>query len=80
MKTFTCREVMNNEGGCDMEFTGTGPMEVAGQCGQHVMGTTDEAHKPMRDKMADQMANGTKEDQAKWFAWFQEEWDKKAEA
>lgn len=71
---------MNNEGGCDMEFAGNNPHEVAGKCGQHVMASTDEAHKPMRDKMQNQIANGTKEDQAKWFDWFQGEWDKKTEA
>ena len=70
---------MNNEDGCDMEFTGDTPHDVAGKCGQHVMASADEAHKPMRDKMANQMANGTREDQAKWFEWFQGEWDKKAE-
>jgi hypothetical protein len=79
MKTFTCREIMNNEGGCDREFKGDDMMGVAGQCGQHVMTTTDEGHKPMRDKMANQMANGTEEDKAKWFEWFKGEWDKKAE-
>jgi len=66
---------MNNEGGCDMEFKGDDMMGVAGQCGQHLMVTTDEAHKPMRD----QMANGTEEDKAKWFEWFKGEWDKKAD-
>ncbi len=70
---------MNNEGGCDMEFAGDSPHDVAGKCGQHVMTSTDEAHKPMRDKMTNQMAHGTEEDKAKWFEWFQGEWDKKAE-
>lgn len=63
-----------------MEFKGDDMMGVAGQGGQHVMTTTDEGHKPMRDKMQDQMANGTEEDKAKWFAWFKGEWDKKADA
>ena len=80
MKKFTCREIMNNEGGCNMEFSGENPQDVAGQGGQHVMTTTDEEHKPMRDKMQEQMANGSKEDQAKWFEWFQGEWDKKSES
>ncbi len=70
---------MNGEGGCDMEFKGDDMMGVAGQCGKHVMASTDPEHKPMRDKMANQMANGTKEDKAKWFEWFKGEWDKKAE-
>ena len=79
MKTFTCKEIMNNEGGCDMEFTGDDMMGVAGQCGKHVMTTTDEAHKPMRDKMSHTMASEhSKEEQAKWFEWFKGEWDKKA--
>jgi hypothetical protein len=46
-------------------------------CGKHVMTTTDEAHKPNRDQMQEQMTNGTKEDQEKWFAWFQGLWDAK---
>lgn len=71
---------MNNEGGCDMEFKGDDMMDVAGQCGKHVMTTTDDAHKPMRDKMANQMANGTEGDKVKWFEWFKGEWDKKADA
>ena len=70
MKKFTCREM---GGTCDMEFTGENMQEVASKGGQHLMTTTDEGHKPMRD----QMENGTKEDQAKWFEWFQGEWDKK---
>ncbi len=71
---------MNNEGGCDTEFTGDEMMSVAGQCGKHVMTTTDEAHKPMRDKMNHTMASAhSKEEQAKWFEWFKGEWDKKAE-
>jgi len=78
MKKFTCKEIMNNEGGCDIEFSGEKSMDVASQCGKHVASSTDEAHKPMRDMMSN--PNHTKEDQAKWFEWFQGEWDKKAEA
>ncbi len=79
MKKFTCREIMNNEGGCDMEFTGDDMMGVAGQCGKHVMTTTDDTHKPMRDKMNHTIASAhSKEEQAKWFEWFKGEWDKKA--
>jgi predicted small metal-binding protein len=77
MKKFTCKEIMNGVGGCDMEFEGDSPIEVAGKCGQHVASSTDEAHKPNRDQMQDQMVNGTKEDREKWFEWFQSEWDKK---
>ena len=78
MKKFTCKEIMNNEGGCDMEFSGEKPMDVASQCGKHVSSSTDEAHKPMRDMMSN--PNHTKEDQEKWFGWFQGEWNKKAES
>ncbi|MBM2817993.1 MAG: hypothetical protein HW401_583 [Parcubacteria group bacterium] len=42
---------MNNEGGCDMEFSGEKSMDVASQCGKHVASSTDEAHKPMREMM-----------------------------
>ena len=77
MKTFTCEEIMNGQGGCHMEFSGQTAMDVASQCGKHVSGSTDEAHKPMRDIMSD--PNHTEEDRKKWFAWFQGEWDKKAE-
>ena len=67
---------MNNEGGCDMEFTGDDMMKVAGACGQHVMATTDDAHKPMRDMMAN---NHSEEEKKKWFEWFAGEWDKKGD-
>ena len=75
MKKFTCKEIMNNEGGCDMEFLGEKSMDVASQCGKHVASSTDEAHKPMREMMTN--PNHTKGDQEKWFKWFQGEWDKK---
>ncbi len=65
---------MNNEGGCGMEFSGETSMEVASQCGMHVAGSADEAHRPMRDMMT---ANHTEEEKKKWFEWFQGEWDKK---
>jgi len=71
---------MNNEGGCDMEFSGEDMIDVAGQCGKHVASSTDELHRPMRDKMAHQMAHGTKEDQAKWFTWFKGLWDARSDA
>ena len=69
---------MNNEGGCDVEFSGEKPMDVASQCGKHVASSIDEAHKSMREMMTS--AHHTKEDQEKWFIWFQGEWDKKTEA
>ncbi|MBI2120327.1 MAG: hypothetical protein HYT94_01745 [Parcubacteria group bacterium] len=76
MKKFTCREIMNGAGGCDMVFEGAEMMDVASQCGKHVADTTDDLHKPMRDMMA---ANHSEEEKKKWFMWFQGEWDKKAE-
>ena len=77
MKKFTCKEIMNGEGGCDIEFTGETSMDVASQCGKHVASSTDEAHKPMRDMMSN--PNHTEEEKKKWFEWFQGEWDKKKE-
>ena len=79
MKKFTCKEIMNNEGGCGMEFIGNDAMDVASQCGQHVMTSTDGEHASMREKMSAQMSGGTEEDKAKWFEWFKGEWDKKSE-
>ncbi len=75
MKKFTCKEIMDNKGGCDMEFSGETSMEVASRCGKHIAGSTDEAHKPMRDMMSN--PNHTEEEKKKWFEWFQGEWDKK---
>ena len=63
-------------GPCDIEFEGETMHEVAGMGGKHIMSTTDEAHKAVRD----QMASETPEEKAKWFAWFQDLWNKKAEA
>lgn len=60
-------------GPCDMEFEGETMHEVAGMGGKHIMGTTDETHKTVRDMMA----NSKKEDQEKWFAWFKGLWDAK---
>lgn len=77
MKQFTCKEIMNGEGGCDKVFSGATSMEVASQCGKHVFETTDDLHKPMRDMMSN--PNHTEEEKDKWFVWFQGEWDKKAE-
>ena len=77
MKTFTCKEIMNGEGGCAMEFTGNDMMDVASQCGAHIMSSTDEVHKSVRDMMN---TNHSEEEKKKWFEWFQGEWDKKAES
>jgi hypothetical protein len=75
MKKFTCKEIMNNEGGCNREFSGVLPMEVASECGKHVANSTDEAHRQMRELMMN--PNHTEADREKWFGWFQGEWDKK---
>lgn len=66
---------MDNKGGCAREFTGDDMMTVVSACGKHVAETKDEAHKPMHEMMA----TAKKEDQATWFAWFQNEWNKKAD-
>jgi len=73
MKKFTCREM---GGPCDEVLAGTTYKEVGEKGGQHIMTSTDEAHKPLRE----QMAKSSKEDQNKWWDWFKGEWDKKAEA
>ena len=78
MKTFTCKEIMNDASGCDMKFSGDAAMEVAGKCGQHVASSTDEAHRPMRELMMN--PNHTQADREKWMKWFQGEWDKKSES
>ncbi len=75
MKTFTCKEIMNHESGCDMKFSGDDAMSVAGQCGAHVASSTDEAHRPMRELMTN--PNHTQADREKWIAWWQGGWDKK---
>lgn len=75
MKTFSCREIMNNESGCDVSFSGDSAMEVAMQCGKHVATTTDEDHKGMREKMTS--STHTEDDRKKWFEWFNGEWEKK---
>ncbi len=76
MKTFTCKEIMNDASGCNMEFSDDTPMDVASQCGKHVASSTYAAHAPMRDKMMN--PNHTQADREKWFTWFQGEWNKKA--
>jgi hypothetical protein len=73
MKIFTCREM---GGPCDEAFEGATAEEVGNKGGKHIMSSTDDAHKPMRD----QMATSSEENKNKWWAWFNGEWDKKAEA
>ena len=73
MKKFTCREI---GGPCDEVFEGETAMDIARQNGAHWMGTTDEAHKPMRDMMT---KNPSEENRKKWWDWFNKEWDKKEE-
>ena len=70
MKTFTCREM---GGPCDEQFSGETMQEVADKGGAHIMGSTDEAHKAMRD----QMASSSQEDKQKWMDWFKGMWDAK---
>lgn len=61
--------------GCQMTFKGEDAMDIAKQTGMHFIGSTDEAHKPMRDMMG---SSPSEEDQKKWWDWFNGEWDKKA--
>lgn len=77
MKKFTCKEIMNGEGGCNEVFEGETAMDIAMKNHAHVVATTDKAHKPMRDMMK---KGPSKEEQKKWWDWFNAEWDKKAEA
>ncbi|MBI5613379.1 hypothetical protein HY947_00475 [Candidatus Gottesmanbacteria bacterium] len=60
-------------GPCDEVFEGKTAEEVANMGGQHIMSSTDAAHKPMRE----QMAKSSKEEKDKWMVWFKGEWDKK---
>lgn len=76
MKRFICKEIMNNEGGCDMVFEGDNAMDVASQCGKHIAGTSDEAHKPMRDMMTN---SHSEEEKNTWWNWFSGEWERKGE-
>ncbi|MGL1891117.1 MAG: hypothetical protein OCD02_05785 [Spirochaetaceae bacterium] len=74
MKRFTCKEIMNGEGGCDKVFEAETAMDISKISSGHFMETTDEAHKPMRDMMT---TGHSKEEADKWWAWFSAEWDKK---
>lgn len=70
MKIFTCREM---SGPCEEVAEGELAMDVAMKNHAHVMSTTDDAHRQMRD----QMTNPSEEDQKKWWDWFNGEWEKK---
>jgi len=72
MKKFTCKEL---GGVCDEVFEGETHTEVGEKGGAHIMGSTDEAHKSMREHMA----KTSEEDKNKWWEWFKGEWDKKEE-
>lgn len=65
---------MNGAGGCDEVFEAETAMDITKQSSVHFMSSTDEAHKPMRDMMA---SNPSKEEQKKWWDWFNAEWEKK---
>lgn len=60
-------------GPCDAAFEGETPDAVGKMGGEHIMSSTDEAHAPMRE----QMANITEEKKQDWWSWFKGEWDKK---
>jgi len=70
MKKFTCKEL---GGVCDEVFEGETHTEVGEKGGAHIMSSTDEAHKSMREHMA----KTSEEDKNKWWDWFKGEWDKK---
>ena len=76
MKSFTCKEIMNGEGGCDEDFEGETAKGIAKQSATHFMNSTDEAHKPMREMMT---SSPSEEEQKKWWDWFNSEWDKTSE-
>jgi len=68
MKTFTCKEM---GGPCEEAFGGETAQEVADKGGKHIMDSTDDAHKPMKD----QMSASSEEDKNKWMADFQTKFD-----
>ena len=70
MKKFTCKEM---GGVCDEVFWGETYKEVGKKGGAHIMGSTDKAHKPLRERMA----KSSDKDKNKWWDWFKGEWDKK---
>ena len=61
-------------GVCDAVNEGETYREVGEKGATHIMSSTDEAHKSLRE----QMANLSQEDENKWLGWFKGEWDKKA--
>jgi hypothetical protein len=73
MKKFTCKEM---GGPCEEVYEEETAIEIAKKSHAHVMATTDEAHKQMRE----QMTKPSEEEQKTWWDWFSREWDKKAEA
>ncbi len=72
MKKFTCKEM---GGSCGEVFEGATADDVVKKGGAHIMSSTDEAHRPVRERMA----KLSEEDSKKWRKWFQGEWDKRAE-
>jgi len=52
-------------------------MDIAKRSSKHFMSSTDEAHKPMRDMMT---TSHSKEEEKKWWDWFNGDWEKKPEA
>jgi len=61
-------------GPCDEAFEGATAEEVGNKGGQHIMSSTDELHKPIREEMA----KADEESKKKWWDWFNGEWEKKA--
>ena len=70
MKKFTCKEM---GGVCDEVFEGKTYKEVGEKGGAHIMSSTDEAHKPLRERMV----KSSEDDKNKWWDWLKGEWDKK---
>lgn len=73
-KKFTCKE-MGGPIDCEAIHIGEKAMDIAIKNHAHVMSTTDEAHKQMRE----QMTNPSEAEQKKWWDWFNVEWNKKTE-
>ncbi len=71
VKTVTCSD-MGGPSTCTEKFTGT-VTETVEMGAKHLMSTTDEDHKPMRD----QMTNGKEEDKAGWMQWWNGVFDSK---
>ena len=71
MKKFTCKEM---GGPCEEVHQGTTAMEIAKQNFAHIMATTDNAHKRMKEQMTKPGKGPSKEE---WWARFNREWEKK---